>query len=62
MMVHVYRVGESDNEGLHEQSARVTVFNHDHPRYGAASLVIGTLPNLTVIPLSKIRWFWVEEN
>jgi hypothetical protein len=64
VVIHVYRVGEGDDEGLHVETPRVTIFNHPDSRYCdcAPCLVLGTLPNLTVIELAKIRWFWVEEN
>jgi len=64
MMVHVYRVGERDDEGLHAYYPRVTVFAQDDTstRYEPPCLVLGTLPDVTVIPMAKIRWFWVEAD
>ena len=66
MFVHIYRVGESDSEGLHESTTRVTVFTDPATTarfyFTEPCLVLGTLPKTTALPLSKVRWFWVEED
>lgn len=61
MMAHVYRVGESDTEGLHESTTRTTM----RPGFRGINepcLILGTLPHVTVIKMKDIRWFWVEED
>ena len=61
MIVHLYRVGELDSEGLNQKTSRITMFNGEHPQF-SNSLVLGTMSNVTVVPLDQIRWMWIEED
>jgi len=62
--IHLYRTGESNEEGLHEEYSRVTVFAQGDRRFGEGrpSIVLGTLPDVSVVLLSEVRWFWIEAD
>ena len=62
MIVHVFRNGESDIDGLHIEADRVTL--RDGERFGVVgrALIVGTLPDLTTVPFADIAWFWIEES
>jgi hypothetical protein len=62
--IHLYRVGERECEGIHEEVSRVSVFSQGDIRFanGAPSLVLGTMPEVEVIPLHEVNWFWIEAN
>lgn len=67
MFVHVYRVGEKDDAGFHQETSRVTMVEDAESfgvpgSYSPKALVLGTRPNLSVIPMVEIRWYWVEES
>lgn len=63
MFVHVYRKNESDKDGLHQSATRITFKSEDHFSFITEPvLIIGTLPNTTVIRMKDIRWFWIEED
>jgi hypothetical protein len=64
MFVHVYYKGGQDELGM--PAPRVTVFTdagriQERYKVDGSVLVIGTLPDITVIPMSKIDSFWVED-
>jgi hypothetical protein len=62
MMIHIHRIGSSTSLDL--STPRVTVLK-DGARYdfpGETVLIVGTRPNLNVLPLSRIGFFWVEED
>jgi hypothetical protein len=65
MIAHIYRKGEEDTEGLHVETTRVTVFQDSTAlRFredGKPVLVLGA-PQLQVIAMDEIRWYWVEED
>ena len=56
MMAHIYRRGESDDDGLHISSPRVTFRDGDGFGVKGQVLIVGTLPNLTVIAFDDIGW------
>lgn len=63
MFVHIYRQNESDSDGLHQSTTRVTFRQEFH--FGSVyepCIVLGTLPHVTVIKMKDIRWYWIEEN
>jgi hypothetical protein len=65
VFVHVYLKSGEAEMGM--SAGRVTVFTDTRrtlEKYGHNEpvVVIGTMPDITVIPFSKIDWWWVEEN
>jgi hypothetical protein len=63
MMIHATLVG-SGQSSLDLSTCRVTI-SKDGRRFGFPGetvLLIGTLPNLTAIPMSRVESFWVEED
>lgn len=63
MFVHIYRQNETDMDGLHQSVSRITMKNYDSRlNINEPSIILGTLPNTTVIKMKDIRWFWVEED
>ncbi len=63
MFVHVFRNNETDKDGLHQSTLRVTFKSEDHfSGIYEPVLILGTLPHTTVIKMKDIRWYWVEED
>lgn len=66
MMIHIYRYG--DRDGLHIDTSRVTLREPPQTLRSFAkaddsrTLIMGTLPHVTVIPFTEIEWFWIEES
>jgi hypothetical protein len=66
MFIHIYR---KDSE-LAQETQRVTLFTdrkRNAERYGHDDAVLilgstGTAEGITVIPMSEVDWYWIEEN
>ena len=66
MFAHIFRVGESDQDGLHQHTTSVRILEkrdaQRHFQYDEPCLVLGTLPHTTSIRMSQIRRIWIEED
>ena len=63
MMIHATLLGSGQSR-LDLSTCRVTV-QQDGFLFGFPSeavLLIGTMPNVTAIPMSRVEYFWVEED
>lgn len=66
MFAHIFRVGESDRDGIHMPTSNVRMLELEdarrHFQYDEPCLVLGSLPNTTALPMSQVRRFWIEED